>query len=631
MLVSDQADPQVVALLVTHVERCPACQALMEKRNRLYAAASFESATAEGQAGENSLPHEIIERFKTTPGLSRENRIGHFQVIRKLGEGGMGQVYECLDEKLNRRVAVKWIKTAHLSPQFLQRLEKEARIHARLNHPNIVPLLEFSVAEGMPYLVMELVDGGTLRGMIRDQKLGPVEAARLLAQVARGVQAAHDQGVLHCDLKPANILLKTVATAPGHLHETAAPAARFVPKVTDFGLAKVLDIISDETESLHLQGTPFYMAPEYFMGISRAIGPAADIYSLGVILYELLTGRVPFAGQNLGEVSELIVNQHPIAPRAIQAGVPLDLQTICLKCLEKLPALRYPSAAALADDLDHFLQNRPIQARAVGLAGKARRWARRNPAVALMIGVSTASVSLLVVSSVLFAYRQARLRQEAEDLRLQAQASERKERGNYQLIRDKYFRELETANGNYNGLRQIVDQGTQPDQVRDFYNVITQQRFDRALEMIKRPELLGDTSEHMVEAFYLAALQTQVKDQETAITLFRTAVDRAKAIAASRRLNPLGRFCALNSDNYMGVIAGQRGKNEESLACYRDGWEHFRLLPTENVRDARLKKFSLMIGQNLIEELTKLGRADEAEAVRRACGEIEKIAVEPAL
>ena len=629
LLVSDEADPEAVNALLEHIEICPTCLSHIEKRNQFYAASSFPLVNDISNSENDSA---LIEILKTLPGVNRENRIGHFRLIRKLGAGGMGQVFECLDEKLNRRVAVKWIKTDLLSATLLQRLETEARIHASLNHPNIVPLLEFGIAEGMPYLVMELVEGMTLRNVIRDDLPSPLDTAKIMLQVAKGIQSAHDQGILHRDLKSSNILLKPneKGLISKNLKTTKSQSDDlFIPKVIDFGLAKAMDSGLDHSDSIHLKGTLSYMAPELFKGNPREVGTAADIYSLGVILYESLTGRVPFAGQNLGEISDMIQNHSPPAPRSIQAGVPFDLQTICLKCLEKTPALRYATAAELADDISRFIQHRPIKARPIGPLGIAYRWAKRNPAVSFMVCVSTFSTLMLVASSVFFAYRQSLLRQEAEKLRLQAQSSEARLQENFQLIRDKYFKELDLASDNFSIIRQIVDEGNDPQRTKAFYFKIVEERFDRAFEMINRPELLAIESEYVVEAFYLAALKTQDGDQDSAIPLFKNAIERAKIIAAKRPLNPLGRFCAMNSDNYLGVIADQRKMPVESLSYFRDAWDNFRLLPSETqtpeMVEARLKKFTLMVGKNLIENLTKLNKNEEVKAIRSEYEKIERI------
>lgn len=627
-LVSDQVDPGSLEHIVAHIDTCPDCMArLVELNNNLFSKLEETPVTlAPDKRFTASVPASSLpDRFKLTPAVDRHNRIGHFQIIRKLGEGGMGQVYECLDTKLNRHVAVKWIKAAILSPALLERLEQEARIHARLNHPNIVSLLEFGIAEGMPYLVMELVEGGTLRNLLKEQKLGVRESAGLVMEVARCVQAAHEQGVLHRDLKPANILLQPRAYSFGQNSLSEHQTRLWTPKVTDFGLAASIDSLISTKDTIEtLQGTPFYMAPEQLSGSSRNVGSASDIYAIGVILYELLAGRVPFAGQELVEVRDMVLQQQPIPPRTIQAGVPLDLETICLKCLEKEPRLRYSSAGELADDLECFLQRRPILARPLGPVGKAWRWARRNTTVAALLGFSFILITLIIAGSVFYALNQNKLRQRAEDLKLIAQMNEQIANNQFEQIRDKYFRELELSSNGFDELRKIYDQGFAQLEFKTYYYKMIEQRFERANEMIQRADLLQVESEHMVEAFYLVALQKQAIDQNLAMPMFQAAVDRAKRIAEKRKLNPLGRFCAINADNYLGVFQDQRQNPTESEKFYQDGWDHFRLSPSEDLDDPRLRKFTLLIGRNLASALKANKKTEKAETVIRECEEIER-------
>lgn len=624
LLALEQADPETLEQLVVHIDHCPICLAhLAEINNQFHAALGRSSISPASVEGSPSANPALPERFKQTPGINRHNCIGHFEIVRKLGEGGMGQVYECLDLKLNRRVAVKWIKASILSPAFLELLEQEACIHARLNHPNIVSLLEYGIAEGMPYLVMELVEGGTLRTLLKEQKLGIMESAGFLMEIAKCIQDAHDQGVLHRDLKPANILLQPRPVLTAEKRGADHYPSRWIPKVTDFGLGASIDALLTETDLRDVQGTPFYMAPEQLYSSSKNIGPASDIYALGVILYELLAGRVPFEGQDLLQLKEMVLHQKPIAPRSIQAGVPIDLETICLKCLEKDPRLRYATAAKLANDLERFLQKRPILARPVGPSGKTWRWARRNPTTAFFASLSMISLTLLVAGSILFAFNQNRLREKSEELRLIAQVNESLANKRFEQIRDKFFRELEISSSGFDELRTIVDQGVAPDKVKSHYDKVIEQRFERAIEMTQRPDLLQVESEYMVEAFYLAGLRQQITDQNLAMPLFETAVNRAKAIQAKRQLNPLGRFCAMNSDNYLGVFQSQRQNPTEALKFYQDGWDHFRLRVSEPLEDPRLKKFSLIIGSNLAEVLNDSNQPDQAAIILKECEKIE--------
>jgi hypothetical protein len=276
----------------------------------------------------------------------------------------MGVVYEARQLCLDRVVALKLIPAgARAGREELARFRLEAEAVARLQHSNIVQVYEVGERDGCPYIALEFVDGGSLGQRLNGTPLPPQQAAHLVAQVARAVSYAHRQGIVHRDLKPANILL----TADG------------IPKVADFGLAKRLDADLGQTRSGAVMGTPSYMAPEQAEGKSKEVGPAADVYSLGAILYELLTGRPPFRAVTFLETLEQVRSQHPVPPRLLQPKVTHDLDAICLKCLEKEPSRRFLTAEALADDLDRFLAGEPIHTRRINLVEKIRRLHNLNP------------------------------------------------------------------------------------------------------------------------------------------------------------------------------------------------------------------------------------------------------------
>ncbi len=319
-----------------------------------------------------------------------------YEILAELGRGGMGVVYKARQIRLGRFVALKMLLAgAHAGPGELARFQREAEALARLQHPHIVHVHEVGEHQGHPFFSLELVSGGSLDKRLRGRPLPPAEAAGLTEALARAVQAAHDSGVLHRDLKPANVLL----TADG------------VPKITDFGLAKRLDGSAGQTASGAILGTPSYMPPEQAYGEGKRVGPAADVYALGAILYELLTGRPPFVGVEAIDTLLQVTTQDPVAPSRLNGKVPRDLETICLKCLEKEPGKRYASAAALAEDLRRFRAGEPITARPVGRLGRLVRWARRRPAVAALWAVGLAAV--IVGCAVWLWQVQARAAQEA--------------------------------------------------------------------------------------------------------------------------------------------------------------------------------------------------------------------------
>jgi hypothetical protein len=305
-----------------------------------------------------------------------------YEIIHELGRGGMGVVYQARQLKLNRPVALKMILAgSHAGAADLARFGTETEAIARLQHPNIVQVYEVGEHEGKPYFSMEFCGGGSLEKKINGTPLPAGEAAGLVEALARAMQAAHEQHVIHRDLKPANVLL----------------AEDGAPKITDFGLAKKLDEAS-QTATGAVMGTPSYMAPEQAGGMSGAIGPPCDIYALGAILYECLTGRPPFKAATPLDTILQVISDEPVPPTQLQSKTPRDLETICLKCLQKEPHRRYESAAALADDLRQFREGRPIAARPVGRLERAVKWVRRNPVVAGMAAL--VALSLLVGTGV---------------------------------------------------------------------------------------------------------------------------------------------------------------------------------------------------------------------------------------
>ena len=299
-----------------------------------------------------------------TPGGT--GQVPGYEILDKLGEGGMGIVYKARHLKLGRVVALKMILSGgHARAAELARFQTEAEAIARLQHPNIVQVHEVGEHEGKPFFSLEFCGGGSLDRKLKGTPLPPAEAARLVQTLASAMQAAHEKNVIHRDLKPANVLLAEDGT----------------PKITDFGLAKKLDD-AGQTQSGAIMGTPSYMAPEQAGGKSKDIGPACDVYALGAILYELLTGRPPFKAATPLDTIMQVVADEPVPPSQLQSKTPRDLETICLKCLHKEPGQRYGTAGALAEELGHFQRGEPIAARPVGRVDRGWRWCKRNPALA---------------------------------------------------------------------------------------------------------------------------------------------------------------------------------------------------------------------------------------------------------
>ena len=325
-------------------------------------------------------------------------RVAKYELLKEIGRGGMGVVFKARDVQLNRIVALKMIRSAALAnTDELQRFAKEAAAAAQLQHPNIVALYDVSPSDQQPYLSMEYIGGTSLSERVSLGPLSGRRAAQYLELTARAVHYAHTRGIIHRDLKPANVLLDE----------------NDQPKVTDFGLAKQMKSRSDQTRTGAVLGTPSYMSPEQAAG-SKEIGPSSDVYSLGAILYELTTGKPPFCGETPLATLNLVAEYDPIAPRLLNPALDRDLETICLKCLEKDPKRRYESAESLADDLHRFTAGEPITARRVSVIGRAVKWCQRNRAMTVFSSIFMALCGAFLMYSWYEAYKEKDLREQAE-------------------------------------------------------------------------------------------------------------------------------------------------------------------------------------------------------------------------
>lgn len=329
---------------------------------------------------------EVLDRFAPlaapyapgpddAPGAQPVSRLpcafGGYELLAEIGRGGMGVVYKARQKALDRTVAVKMILASHLaSPEYVRRFQAEALAAARVRHSNIVQIHEVDQFRGQHFFVMEYVEGANLAERLAEGPVEPHAAARLVAAIARAVDHLHHHGIIHRDLKPSNILLDREGQ----------------PYLTDFGLAKVFTAGPQATSTGVIAGTPSYMAPEQASGRNEPVGPACDVYSLGAVLYELLTGRPPFAEESPFDTLVQVLQGEPPLPRRINPKAPRALEMICLRCLEKSPADRYPSAAALADDLDHFAKGEALDIQPPRPEQRLARWARRQPALASRLG-----------------------------------------------------------------------------------------------------------------------------------------------------------------------------------------------------------------------------------------------------
>jgi WD40 repeat protein/serine/threonine protein kinase len=443
--------------LAAHVEGCTACQGLLDRLVRMASPLPLGAVTRELDDSDIEPPLEFIERLVhvlrdgSPPQTARRSRtrsdsglapdksraatdragtatltpvVPGFEILSELSRGGMGVVYKARQLGLNRLVALKMILSGtRASPTARARFHAEAEAVARLDHPHIVRIHEIGECDGCSYFSMELISGPTLAKACGGRPQPAPAAAALIEKLASAIEHAHAHGILHRDLKPDNVLLHpagpAAASAGNETHGNRPlpgslfPSRSWNPKLIDFGLAKRLDDIRITQHGLVL-GTPSYMAPEQFAGGGRLSSPAVDIYSLGAILYEMLTGRPPFDAGSVEMTLAVAVRQEPIPPRRLRLDVPRDLETICLKCLEKQPARRYVSAGDLADDLTRFLSGVPVHARPPSTLNRCWKLARRNKTAVASAAAVVSAITLGMFATSVMAVRELRARQLAD-------------------------------------------------------------------------------------------------------------------------------------------------------------------------------------------------------------------------
>jgi WD40 repeat protein/serine/threonine protein kinase len=451
LLDEELSDAQQEAL-AKHVGSCLSCQATLERLTELTddlqqsvarSAGSKQSESApdipESEAAflthlKESLPPSVsrIEMNGSAaakPAAAEPPSVSGYEILGELGRGGMGIVYKARHVALDRVVALKMILAgSHARPKDLERFRQEAAAIARLHHPNIVQVFDIGEAGGRPYIALEYVEQGSLTQRLRGEPQTLAAIFPLMETLARTMAYAHQCGIIHRDLKPANILLSTKEVRGDSIESFSGLGLdrSYVPKITDFGLAKRLDTESGGSHSEEVLGTPSYMAPEQAgagaapalgrRGAARVIGPHTDVYALGAILYEMLTGRPPFRGASSLETLLQVLHEEPVRPGGLRPKLPRDVETICLKCLEKDPARRYTSASALADDLRRYRRGDPIEARPVGVLERGWKWARRRP-------TSAGLVAAIVFVTLLGFTGMARLWRVAENERQQARTA----------------------------------------------------------------------------------------------------------------------------------------------------------------------------------------------------------------
>ena len=376
---------------MTSTGRCPKCGAPLSRGLRGLCPKCLGTLAFGGAEGSAPIAESVESAGRT-------RRFGDYELLEEIARGGMGVVYKARQRSLGRIVAVKMILAGPFaSAEYVQRFQAEARAAANLHHPNIVAIYEVGELDGRHFFSMEYVEGRNLAELIHDEPLPPRRAARYLKIITEAIEHAHQQGTLHRDLKPSNLLIDAFDQ----------------PRITDFGLAKQLDSDVELTISGQALGSPNYMPPEQAATRHGGAGPRSDVYSLGAVLYHLICGRPPFQGLTVSEILVQVQNTDPIAPRLLNPSVPVDLETICLKCLHKDPARRYESAEKLAADLGHWLAGESIQARPVSRGEKFLRWCARNRALAGSLGALTLAL-VFGVAGILWQWRRAERHAQAE-------------------------------------------------------------------------------------------------------------------------------------------------------------------------------------------------------------------------
>jgi tetratricopeptide (TPR) repeat protein len=540
--------------------------------------------TGHGHEADKALSRGTVVRY-----------FGDYEILKELGRGGMGVVYQARQVSLNRPVALKMVKAGLLAgDDDLRRFRNEAEAVALLDHPGIVPVYEVGEHQGQHYFSMKLLQGGSLVPRLPRYQDDPRAAALLVAEAAEAVAHAHMRGILHRDLKPANILVDDA----GH------------PHVTDFGLAKKVEADVELTQSGAILGTPAYMSPEQASGRRGSITTATDVYGLGAVLYALLTGKAPFGGDSLAETLDAVRNTPPEPPTRTNAKVPRDLETICLKCLDKDPRRRYPHAQALADDLRAWLDSRPITARRVGPAERAWLWCKRSPAIA---GLTTA-VALAVVGGT------------AAVIAVQAKANADLREANAKIAA-RYQLALDAIQMFHTGVSE--DFLLKQDQFKDlrdrllksavdFYGKLGK-LLDKESDLDSRRALLRANSE-------VARLTGQVGRVDDAMALLRRVVAERERLAAGPGALPADK-ADLGRD-LMAVAGGldSTGQTVEAEAHYRRAGSLLTgLPPTPEVR-ATLARCRSGLGWLL----AATGRVDEAQAYyRQARVEQEALVASP--
>jgi serine/threonine protein kinase len=602
--------------------RCPTCGELAVRNGQP------SNATVDVTINESGPATLTPERIGQPP----PRCIGDFEIIDELGRGGMSVVYKARDLRLRRHAALKFLLAGEFAnPEQRRRFMNEAHSLAALQHPNIVQLLFVGEHEGRAYLVLEFVDGPSLARYLLHNVMAPRAAAELLEPIARGVHYAHQRGVLHRDLKPGNILLQESGNRNPELvcqipdSRSPIPDSRFlIPKVTDFGLARRLDDAT-MTHTGDVLGTPAYMSPEQGWGKSkvRTIGPATDIYALGALLYEMLTGRPPFRGETPVETLEQVLHQDPIPPRQLQPKTPRDLETICLKCLDKLPSKRYVSADALADDLRRFLENQPIQARRTTLLERALKWVRRHPTRAALFVLIALGLAGLVVGVLIHNALLQREVERAEWNAQQARLEQERADANYQAARETFRKMIaRLTSEQFGGLPRLGElQRHQLEDALEFYQKVIADRPDAT--PAGRLDLANACMETGYVQMFLGRIQESEASVRQALRLYEELQREAPELADYRGL-------LAHAHNTLGSIVADRGEDEAALEEHRRGITLWQEVVDSQPDNLQARRFLAGAIHNLASRLQEMKqRLDAVGEYQRCLAILEEISRHP--